>query len=452
MRRLSDTVPLHVITPELRGSRTIRGRAATAVPLFARLRAALLSASLVAALTCAPTVVAAQEAGGRRVTATALLVAQDGVNSAQMTSVGVGVRRGIEADSRLRFADPVDLLSNASVPDEIQAAIDDLDPIAELVRSGDAADGQRRAQAAIQAFEMALVAVKRTALTDAYMLEAVALCRLNQRRQCVDGFARVITFRESIEYDESRYPADYAALFAQTKQRVLAGPRGAVQIVTEPEGAEVFVDGRSFGAAPAVADGLLVGDHFVTIKRVGFEKLIARVTVEPDRTATARFPLQPIQRALLLERDLSRLPAELGEDRAGPVISGLTGYLFANQAVIGLLRPGEGGGIDVSLYLYDLRTRFLLKERRATVPDGEAIERITALVAELYDDVDLSGNVEAPPDEAPRVVDPARPLWEQWWFWTAIGVVLVSGIVVALTIDTDPEVPQGFTRFDGTVR
>lgn len=73
-------------------------------------------------------------------------------------------------------------------------------------------------------------------------------------------------------------------------------------------------------------------------------------------------------------------------------------------------------------------------------------------MAELYDDVDLSGNVEAPEDEAPRVVGPARPLWAQWWFWTAIGVVLVSGIVVALTIDTDPEVPQGFTRFDGTVR
>lgn len=418
----------------------------------AYLKVVLLTLVSALGLLGVPLRAVAQAPEARRVTATALLVTQEGVTAEQATMVSVGVRRGIDADHRLRFADPVDLLSDASVPDEIQAAVDDLDAIAELVRSGDATEAQRRVQVAIQAFEMALVAVKRASLTDAYMLDALALCRLNQRRPCADGLARVITFRESMEYDSSRYPTDYAALFAQTASRVLAGPRGSVQIVTEPAGAEVFVDGRSFGAAPAVADGLLVGDHFVTIKRVGFEKLVARVTVERDRTATARFPLQPIQRALLLERDLSRLPTELGEDRAGPVISGLSGYLFANQAVIGLLRPGQGGGIDVALYLYDLRTRFLLKERHATVPDAEATDRTTALLAELYDDVDLSGNVAAPEDVRPRVVEPARPLWEQWWFWTAIGVVLVSGIVVALTVDTTPEVPQGFTRFNGAVR
>ena len=411
----------------------------------------ILAVSALAVVSSRSETARAQEPGPRRVTATALLVTQDGVSPAQATNVGIGVRRGIEADTRLRFADPVDLLSDASVPEDIRAAIDDLDAIAELVRSGDASVAQRRARAALQAFEMALVAVKRTALIDAYMLDAVALCRMNERRQCIDAFRRVVVFRESIEYDASRYPADYAALFAQTKAQVLAGPRGSVQVVTDPAGAEIFVDGRSFGPAPAVADGLLVGDHFVTIKRVGFEKLIASITVEPDRMATARFPLQPIQRALLLERDLSRLPTELGEDRAGPIISGLTGYLFANQAVIGLLRPAEGGGVDVALYLYDLRTRFLLKERRATVPDADATERTTALVAELYDDVDTSGQVDAPEDGAPRVVAPARPLWERWWFWTAIGVVLVSGVVVAFAINTDPLVPKGFTRFNGTI-
>ncbi len=417
-------------------------------PYTVRLAAMLVMATL----TSTVSVASAQEGEGRRVTATALLVGEDGVTPAQVTNIGVGVRRGIEADRRLRFADPVELLSDASVPEEIQAAVDDLDAIAELVRAGDPAEAQRRAEAAIGAFEMALAAVKRAALTDAYMLQAVALCAMNQRRACGEAFGRVVTFRESIEYDESRYPSEYASLFAQVKERVLAGQRGTVQIVSEPAGGEVFIDGRSFSAAPAVADELLIGDHFVTIKRVGFEKLIARVTVEAGRTATARFPLQPIQRALLLERDLSRLPGELGEPRAGPVIAGLTGYLFANQAVIGLLRPGRTGGVDVSLYLYDLRTRFLLKQKQVSVTDADATARTTALVAELYEGVDLAGNVEAPPDERPRVVVPARPLWQQWWFWTAIGVVAVSGVAIGLAVDTDPEVPQGFTRFTGTVR
>ena len=115
-------------------------------------------------------------------------------------------------------------------------------------------------------------------------------------------------------------------------------------------------------------------------------------------------------------------------------------------------RPARGGGLDVALYLYDLRTRFLLKQRNATVGEADATERATALVAELYDGVDLSGNVEAPPDERAPVVVPARPLWQQWWFWTAIGVVAVSGVAIGLAVDTDPEVPQGLTRFTGTIR
>jgi hypothetical protein len=67
-------------------------------------------------------VASAQEGEGRRVTATALLVGEDGVTPAQVTNIGVGVRRGIEADRRLRFADPVELLSDASVPEEIHEA------------------------------------------------------------------------------------------------------------------------------------------------------------------------------------------------------------------------------------------------------------------------------------------------------------------------------------------
>jgi hypothetical protein len=46
----------------------------------------------------------------------------------------------------------------------------------------------------------------------------------------------------------------------------------------------------------------------------------------------------------------------------------------------------------------------------------------------------------------------STPLYARWWFWTAIGVVAASVLVVALTVDTSPDVPAGFTRFNTNVR
>jgi hypothetical protein len=411
----------------------------------------------------APRRVCAQDDAGEarpRLPVSALMVPIDGATQAHATTLAIGARRGIEGDDRLRYVDPVDVMSDASVPEDIQAAMDDLDAIADLLRAGNAAAAQQRAAAAIHAFEMALVVVKRAALTDAYMLEAAAQCMLNRRRQCHEGFARVVTFRERAEYDESRYPPQYAQTFAQVRERVLAGPRVSVEIVTEPDGAEVFVDGRSFGPSPAVASDLLVGDHFVTIKRVGYEKLIARVTAVEGQRVTARFPLQRAQNALLLERDLERLPSELGRERAGPIITGVGSYLLANQIVFGLLRPSGStrGALDLALFVYDLRTKFRLGESRATVPPTiEGATAVQEMVTELYRRVDLSGRVEAPEDpEGPGGsrggAGASAPLYTRWWFWTAIGVVAASAVVVALTVDTTPDVPPGFTRFNTNVR
>lgn len=413
-----------------------------------------LRALVLVVLACAAVAPArAQEGGGEsggppRTSVTSVMITQNGATPADAVTITMGLRRGIEARDRLRYADPVDLMSNLGVPEPIQVAIDDLDAVAELVRSGDPAEAERRAQAAIDIFEQDLVDVKRAQLTDAYMLEAVARCRMGDRRHGIEGFERIVTFRESAEYDPQRYPDQYAALFAETKQRVLSGARGSLQVVSDPEGAEVFVDGRSFGPAPAVADGLLAGDHYVTLKRVGYEKLIAKATVTLDETSTARFLMQPIQRALLLDRDLARIPAELGHQRAGPVISGLTGYLVANQAVIGLIEPAAEGELSVELYVYDLRTRFLLSRARANVPRGPTgADRVETLTGELYARVDLSGAIQAPDDDRNRR---ATPLWGEWWFWTAIGVVVVSAVVITgVILSSGSDIPSGWTRFDG---
>jgi hypothetical protein len=39
-----------------------------------------------------------------------------------------------------------------------------------------------------------------------------------------------------------------------------------------------------------------------------------------------------------------------------------------------------------------------------------------------------------------------RPIYKRWWFWTGIGVVVLGGIVVALSMkQQDPSCPPGRT-------
>ncbi|MBK8171041.1 MAG: PEGA domain-containing protein [Sandaracinaceae bacterium] len=394
---------------------------------------------------------------GNRVSVTSVIVTEGGASTGQATSLSIGIRRAVESMDGLRYTDPVDLLSTTSVPEAVQDAVDDLEPIADMVRSGDPNAAADRAAHAVAVFEENLSAVRRASLFDAYMLDAIAHCRMDQRRRCIQGFERVLTFREGAEYDTARYPDAYSAVFEETRSRVSAGPRASLRIITNPEGAEVFVDGASFGPSPAIAENLLAGEHYVTVKAVGYEKLVARATVRSRSTESVSLLLQPIARALLLERDLARIPSELGQEQAGPVISGLSGYLFVAQIIVGLISEAPNGELDVGLYLYDLRTRFLLSEKHATIAsDASALDRARELTESLYHGVDLAGTVEAPEldDGTPRVVDPARPLWKRWWFWTAVGVVVVSGATAAylLTRDSGADVPEGFTRLSGSAQ
>ena len=396
-----------------------------------------------------------EDTGGdttRRATTTAVLIPEGGTDLADTTIVGIGLRRGLRDVEGVRFQHPSDILGAETVPEEVFAAREDLDAIADMVRSGDAREAARRAEAAIEAFEGALSVVKRDDLVDAYMLRALAECQQRRRRQCAEAFDYVITFREGVEYDTERYPRQFESFFERLRDELLSeGTRGSIQVATEPPGAEVFVDGRSYGPSPVTVLGLLTGEHYVTVKATGYEKVIRRVTVFDTHEESYSIELQPNPRALFLHQQIDDIRAELGERRAGEHISAMSGYLFTNHVILGVVRPAPGNQLDVTLYLYHQGSKFLLSQQRRTVSADEAgMVMAQELVQELYDGVDLSGAVEAPEQEL--VVDEPAPFWQQWWFWTAIGVVVVSGVVALSVLPGDQGgVPEGFTRIENQV-
>lgn len=395
---------------------------------------------------------AAEADGGEEavsVTASAVVIPEGGATDGDAAIVSIGVRRGMADVAGIDFVHPVDALSPPVISEDLAFAFEELEPLRDQVRDGDARDVLDRADALIEMFEQNLPAVRREQLIDAYMLAAVARCRLSRRRECEEVMGRIVVFREGYEYDVTRFPEAYAEVFAGVRDETLSEARATLEISTEPVGAEVYVDGRSYGPSPVAVPDLLVGDHYITIKHIAFEKAVVRATVERGGSSVS-YALAPNERSRLVSSPeaLSAIRGELGEERAGSSIRSLGNTLGAAQVVIGVVRPA-GDSLHVQLFLYDVRTRFLLGRGEVTLTRDEAgMEEARAAAVELYEGVDHSGAIDAPIDDGPTTRAPE--VYEQWWFWTAIGVVAVGiGVGVGVGVaTTGPGIPDGWTRID----
>lgn len=419
------------------------------------MRARTLAA--LALLALAPDAALAQDEGAPTgVTTSAVLLREAGATVAQAATVTIGLRRGIADVDGVSFVHPVDALSTPPIGEELQMAMDELEPIADMVRTGDARAAYRRADEIIELFEQNLVVVRRSQLVDAYMLAAVGRCQAGLGRECEDRIRGIVAFRESIEYDAERYGPRSREYFDRARARALTGARGTLVVETEPAGAEVYIDGRSYGPSPVTAEGLLVGQHYVTVKELGYEKLIVRAEVRPGRASDVSYSLVPNARSQLIvgPQAQANIRGELGETRAGDAIRSLGNTLTTAQVIVGVLRPAAGGQVHVQLFLYHVHTRLLQARQEATLTIDEAgIERARQLAVELYRGVDLSGGIEAPPEEGPR--GGRQPeLHEQWWFWTIIagGVALVAAAIgIGVAVGGSEQVPGGFIRWQGTL-
>jgi hypothetical protein len=388
------------------------------------------------------------------VATTALILPEAGASDGDSALVSIGVRRGLGEVPGVRFTHPVDVLSPPDISEDLAFSFDELEPLADQVRTGDARDVADRAASLIDLFEQNLLAVRREQLIDAYMLRGVALCRLNRARDAEAIFSRVVVFREGYEYDSARYPAECAETFATARDRTLAGPRASLEVNTEPTGAEVYVDGRSYGPSPVVIDDLLVGDHYITIKHIAYVKAVERATVARTGSSVSYALLPNARSALVASGEAtSALRGELGEERAGSAIRSLGNTLGAAQVVIGVARP-LGDELHVQLFLYDVRTRFLLNRGEFDMTRDEAgMEVAREAAVNLYAGVDLSGAIDAPIDESGLPTARRPEVWEEWWFWTAIGAGAVAvgvgvGVGVAASQSSEPALPAGWIRFD----
>lgn len=297
--------------------------------------------------------------------------------------------------------------------------------------------------------------IKKQELADAMMALAVAQQQRNKNPAMQATLRRLLTWRPTYQVDNDQFPAAINDPLEAARTHQSQQPQGQVKVLSEPPGAQVFVDGEFAGTSPLNVEHLTVGEHYITFKKLGFKRGLRVANIVKDRPAQILGKLDRSEKFLLVEQAISRVGPTMGAKRLDKVVDNLRETLFLDHAIFLKMQrsaPQSSGSEDVTVaaYLYDLRSRSLLSEKTETVKvqGGVPAEGAMALLADkLYEGVDYD-SVEVKPDDAPLPVAVKQtPLYKRWWFWTAIGVVVAGGasaLAVGLTL-RQPSCPDGHT-------
>ncbi len=295
--------------------------------------------------------------------------------------------------------------------------------------------------------------IKKQELADAMLALAVVQQQKGNLRAMQATLKRLLIWRSNYELDTSVFPQQISEPLQEARAEVGQLPQGQIKVLCEPSGSQVFVDGDFAGVAPTQLNNLTVGEHYVTFKKLGYKRglRIATVTAGPPLQVLGKLP--KAEKYLLVEQAVERVGPKMGQSRLDPVVDNLRETLFLDHAVF--LRLQKAGtlssnteDVTLSAYLYDLRSRTLLKQQSQKVhieggipPDGA----MQSLAAKLYEGVDYDNELRAPEDAPIPVAAPQKPLYKRWWFWTALGVIVAGG-ASALTVgllSRSPTCPDG---------
>jgi tetratricopeptide (TPR) repeat protein len=291
---------------------------------------------------------------------------------------------------------------------------------------------------AVDVLSKVLPYIKKAELADAMMALGAAHFENGDKREAKRTFERLLVWRSDYKVDLNRYPPALLTIVEEVRKEVEKAKRGSIEIRSEPAGAQAYVDGRYIGLTPTFADGLIVGEHWVTLKKEGFKKAVMAAQASPRQQQLISITMERSTKYLLVEQALAGVEKTLGQPALDASADNLKEVLFIDHAVFVRAAPGTAGFIKVDSFLYDLRTRRRLTHVSKTVPAARAEKELQTLASALYLNVSYEAELVESKDAPPPKPYVRKPFYKTWWFWTAAGVA-VTGVVLGATLAPRPK-------------
>jgi hypothetical protein len=227
----------------------------------------------------------------------------------------------------------------------------------------------------------------------------------------------------AIELDPKYFGPDVKKVADKALVELNKAPKATLTVATTPLGAEVSVRGAALGATPlAEPPAVPVGRHLVTVKRAGFKPAGAFVTV-PKEGGQVTVDLVEAEGYGEARRSMKALvPANLGKGVPRDAMA-VAETMKSRFLIVAEVAPGGDGKLEV----WDVETRARLKD--VSLPTdgnfGPVVDKVKAFLA------NPSPVVAAKTTET-TVTTKAEPasgdsVFSKWWFWAAVGGVVVVG-------------------------
>jgi hypothetical protein len=226
---------------------------------------------------------------------------------------------------------------------------------------------------------------------------------------------------------------EIVALAARTYEAATSAPEAELRLVTDPPAAHVYVDDVERGVTPLTLHAR-VGVHALRFSAAGRVSYGTLFDLSQGRRPEQRFVLAPNARALLLERlRVRRASANLAD-----VVAAALGLLAAapELSAVGWTARDD---IRQRLLLFVCERdgcRTPLRQERgrpiAAADDTAALTQSTLMAAVAW--------LHAATPETNVLAEPAVMVWQQWYFWSALGAALLgAGVLAAVAAQPAPQ-------------
>jgi len=373
---------------------------------------------------------------------TTFLLAHPGVDEPTAVLVMRAIEDGLKRNPRLEMKDLDTRLADFAQ----EVPQDQIDEGRLLLSEGQKAytglelgTARKKLAQSVDALSKVLPYIKKAELADAMMALAAAELEDGDKKSATSTLLRLLTWRLDYKLDTNKYPPQLIQPVEEARKTVEKSKRGSLEIRTTPAAAQAYVDGRYVGVTPTFAEGLPVGEHWVTLKKEGWRKAVTAAQVSAKQQVLVNLPLERSGKYLLVEQALAAMQKEVGKPTLSPAADNLKEVLFVDHAVFVRANGAAGNTVEVDAYLYDLRTRRRLTRIQRTVPVADAEKQLSSLAQTLYLNVSYEAEVETPRDLPPPKPVGRRPVYKTWWFWTVGGAVVVGAILAGTLAPPPPK-------------
>jgi tetratricopeptide (TPR) repeat protein len=134
--------------------------------------------------------------------------------------------------------------------------------------------------------------------------------------------------------DPNLFPPNIQDIFNQAMQEAESASRGGVKLITDPQGAQIHIDGTYRGGSPLVAEDLRAGSHMVRALKDGYRPWGGKITVTEGKIRNFKMKLKPTRKQRGFTVHYKEMVREAFVGQPDKIAKSLAGFIGASYLAI----------------------------------------------------------------------------------------------------------------------